>query len=400
MATQGEATGRGVGPVVEWPHPMTMAIVHDWLTGMRGGEKVLAAIASLYPEADLFTLIHVPGSCSPDLEARRIITSWLNRLPGVGRYYRYLLPLMPGAIESLDLRGYDIVLSSSHCVAKGVRKAAGALHVCYCHTPMRYAWSQEQVYRRRMGVAGLGLRMFRKSLRRWDVCTVAGVDHFVANSQNVANRIRETYNREAMVIYPPVDTAFYTPDREPREDFYLAVGAMAPNKCFDHAVEAMRLLPDRQLVVIGTGQVEARLRRGAPSNVTFLGWQSDEVIRDHYRRCRALLFPGEEDFGIVPVEAMACGCPVIAYDAGGVLETVVNLADGGAGRSSGLCYQPQTPQALADAILRFEAHQKCFDRDWIAWHASQFSVERFCQEFGRTVADLVSKRGPVVPVSP
>jgi glycosyltransferase involved in cell wall biosynthesis len=263
---------------------------------------------------------------------------------------------------------------------------------------MRYAWSQEDAYRRAMGPGGLGLRLFRKSLRRWDVRTAAGVDHFLANSQNVANRIRETYSRESTVVYPPVDTAFYTPDREPREDFYLIVGAMAPNKRFDQAIEAMRLLPERWLVVIGTGQTEAYLRRHAPSNVTFLGWQSDEVVRDHYRRCRALLFPGEEDFGIVPVEAMACGCPVIAYGAGGALETVVDLAAAGPGCSSGLCYQPQTPRALADAIHRFESHQGCFDREWIVWHASRFSTERFCQEFGRIVADLAAGSGMTVPV--
>ncbi len=369
---------------------MAVALVHDWLTGMRGGEKVLAAMARLYPDADLFTLVHVPGSVTADLERHRIVTPWLNRLPWVGRYYRYLLPLMPGAIESLDLRAYDLVLSSSHCVAKGVRKGPGALHVCYCHSPMRYAWSQGQIYRRSMGLGGMGLRVFRKRLRAWDQQTAAGVDHFLANSHNVACRIRRIYGRESTIVYPPIDTEFFTPADQPREDFYLVVSAMAPYKRLDQAIEAMRQLRDRRLVIIGKGQSQAALRRLAPSNVTFLGWQADEVVREHYRRARALLFPGEEDFGMVPVEAMACGCPVIAYGAGGAVETVVDVAAGGSGRCSGVRYQPQTTEALVAAIRRFEEQQGCFEGGWIVRHAGQFGAACFQERFREVLNDLVA----------
>ncbi|MCJ7543842.1 MAG: glycosyltransferase [Phycisphaerae bacterium] len=371
---------------------MNVALVHDWLTGMRGGERVLLAIGRMFPRADLFTLFQVPGQCGPIVEGRRVVSSWLDRLPGIRRYYRYLLPVMPWAIQSLDLRGYDLILSNSHCVAKGVRRPRGAVHICYCHSPMRYVWSQVDAYRQAMGLTGLALHVFRDPLRRWDRRTAAGVDLFVANSVNVAQRISRSYSRRAVVIYPPVDTEFYSPAAVPREEFYLAVGAMAPYKRLDQAVGAFARLPDRQLRVIGSGQMAAKLRRSAPPNVVFLGWQTEDVIRDHYRRCRALLYPGEEDFGIVPVEAMACGCPVIAYRGGGAVETVVDVKEAGGSRGTGLWYTPQTVEALVDAIGEFEKMGDLWDAGHIAQHAQQFSQARFCKELRRVIETVGGNR--------
>ncbi len=374
---------------------MKIAIVHDWLTGMRGGEKVLDSICKLYPQADLFTLIHRPGRCTPAIENRQIVASWLSRLPGVERYYRYLLPLMPRAIESLDLQGYDLILSSSHCVAKGVRRPLQALHVCYCHSPMRYAWSQGSAYRQAMGVSGMALGLVRGSLQRWDRRSAAGVDVFLANSRNVADRIRQAYDRPSEVVYPPVDVDFFTPAPVPRESFYLLVGAMAPYKRVDHAIEAFASLPGRELVVIGSGQMASRLRKKAGPNVRFMGYQSDETIRDHYRRCRALLFPGEEDFGIVPVEAMACGCPVIAYRAGGAMETVRDGQDGREGGATGVLYSPQTVEGLHKAIERFEQQGAVFPAEALSQWAHTFSSARFQKCFVDAVESAIRGKGSV-----
>ncbi len=363
---------------------MRVALAHDWLTGMRGGEKVLLGMCELFPQADLFTLVHVPRLCHPVIRRRRVITSWLSRLPGVERYYRHLLPVMPWAVGSLDLRGYDLIVSSSHCVAKGLRRPVGAVHVCYCHSPMRYAWSQARAYRQTMGLEGLALGLLGGPLRRWDRRSADGVDVFVANSQNVADRIRRAYGRQAAVVYPPVDTAFHTPAAVEREEFYLIIGALAPYKRIDHAMEAMRRLPDRRLVVIGSGQMAGVLRRSAPPNVTFLGWRSDQVVRDHYRRAKALLLPGEEDFGIVPVEAMACGCPVIAYRGGGATETVLDAAQG-LRPATGICYSPQTPEALAATIEGFERFNGGWDAAAMARHAGRFGAARFRAEINAVV---------------
>jgi len=359
-----------------------IALVHDWLTGMRGGEKVLREIADLCPAADLFTLLHVRDTCGEITRGRRVTASWLNRLPAIGRYYRYLLPVMPLAIESLDLAGHDLVISTSHCVAKAVRKPPGAVHVCYCHSPMRYVWDQERSYRGTMGPAGMGLRLLGSSLRRWDVRTAGRVDHFLANSHNVAGRIRRVYGRDSAVIHPPVDTEFYCPDPAvEREDFYLMVTALAPYKRVDQAIEAFRELPDRRLVILGAGQQDKALRGQAGGNVTFLGWASDEAIRDHCRKCRALLFPGEEDFGIVPVEAMACGAAVIAFDAGGAMETVRNALDPTVAAQTGLRYRHQTPQGLRQAINRFEALSPPLDPAHAVAHARTFSRDTFRSRF-------------------
>ena len=345
---------------------------------MRGGEKVLSALCELLPTADVLTMIHVPGSCDERIERMPIRTSALSDLPGVGRYYRYLLPLMTLAVEWLDLGGYDLIVSTSHCVAKGVVRPPRAAHVCYCHTPMRYAWSRHDAYGGMRALPAAALRLMRRYLQAWDRRSAAHVDRFLANSRCVARRIRETYHRGAEVVHPPVDTEFFTPDGGEREDFYLVVGALAPYKRVDQAVAAFARL-GRPLRVIGTGQQKRIFAGGLPDNITYLGWQSDEVIREHYRRCRALIFPGEEDFGIVPLEATACGAPVIAYGAGGATESVVDVdaeVDGPCG-PTGLLYTPQTVDALAAAVTRFERLADRFEPLRLRRWAQRFSGANF-----------------------
>lgn len=303
-----------------------VALVHDWLTGMRGGEKCLEVLCRAFPDAPLYTLIHRRGACSPAIERMDIRTSPLQKLPGIDRRYRSLLPLMPLAARSWQLDDVDLVVSLSHCVAKSVRTPAGVPHVCYCFTPMRYAWQGRDAYLEgwsgrpvRKALAGLAL----DGLREWDRATAAGVSQFVAISETVRERIARCYGRESRVIPPPVDADFYTPPDppQPREPFYLCVSALVPYKRLDQAIAACTR-SGRALVVIGTGPELHRLRAEAGPTVRFLGWQPDEVVRDHYRRCRALIFPGDEDFGIVPVEALACGAPVIALGQGGAAENV------------------------------------------------------------------------------
>ena len=306
-----------------------MALVHDWLTGMRGGEKCLEVLCEIFPHADLFTLLHVPGSVSPRIEARRIVTSFVQRLPRVRSGYRRYLPLFPRAVESFDLGAYDLVVSTSHCVAKGARPAPGALHVCYCHTPMRYVWDQFDAYfgpGRAGWATRLAARLARPRLQRWDVRSAGRVHVFVANSENVRRRIRRTYGRDAEVVPPPVDCAAFAPrglePPRPAGDYFLVVSAFAGYKRIDVAIEAARLAGVR-LLVVGHGPELAALRRrarGAP--VEFLPWQPAAALSRLYAGCRALLFPGEEDFGITPLECMSAGRPVLALSAGGALETV------------------------------------------------------------------------------
>ena len=374
-------------------------LVHDWLTGMRGGEKCLEVLARRWPDAQLFTLLHRRSSVSTEIERLRPRTSFLDWFPWAHRYYRYLLPLMPAAVASWRLPPADLVVSFSHCVAKAARPAVTASsptpHVCYCFTPMRYAWHLRGAY---LGgrVRGLPARLLDRlldALRDWDQRTAAGVSHFIAISHTVAARIRECYGRDSRVIYPPVDTDFYTPAPVPREDFYLAVSAFAPYKRLDLALAACRKL-GRRLVVIGTGQDAARLRALAGPDVQFLGWQSDEVIRDHFRRCRALLFPGEEDFGIVPVEAMATGAPVIALGQGGVTETVVPVDAPGQQEPTGVWFPEQTVDSLADAITRFERYAGDFDTAASRRQALRFTTNRFQQQLFAFVDNLLPAAVP------
>jgi len=330
-----------------------VVLVHDWLTGMRGGEKCLDVLCRRWPDAPLFTLLHRAGSVAPTIAERELRTSFLQYLPRVDRYYRYLLPLMPAAVENWRLPRCDLVVSLSHCVAKGVRPPRDVPHVCYCFTPMRYAWHMRESYLsgRVRGIKARVVESMLSWLRDWDRRSAERVSHFIAISQTVRRRIAECYGRDSTVIYPPVDTEFYHPAPVEREDYYLAVSAFAPYKRLDLAIQACAKL-GRLLVVIGTGQDEARLKSLAGPGVRFLGWQSDQVIRQHLQRCRALLFPGEEDFGIVPVEAMACGAPVIAFGRGGACETVI--PPGGRREPTGLWFDEQSADCLADAMVTLE----------------------------------------------
>lgn len=328
---------------------LRVALVHDWLTGMRGGEKCLEVLCQAFPEATLHTLIHRRGALSPAIEGMAIRTSPLQRVPGVLQHYRKMLPLMPLAARSWRVGQVDLVVSLSHCVAKAVRPPRGVPHVCYCFTPMRYAWQGRSAYLSdwsdrpvRRALAGAILNR----MRTWDRASAARVSHFVAISETVRERIGRYYQRESHVICPPVDTGFYTLGSEERESFYLCVSALVPYKRLEQAVAACTR-SGRELVVIGEGTERIRLEKQAGPGVRFLGWQPDEVIRDHYRRCRALIFPGEEDFGIVPIEALACGAPVVALGRGGVAETV----DDAVGRT----YDEPTTEALLAAIEAWEA---------------------------------------------
>jgi glycosyltransferase involved in cell wall biosynthesis len=357
-----------------------VALAHDWLTGMRGGEKVLESLCARFPDADIFTLFHWRGSVSPLIERHRIQTSWLQRLPLAKRHYRRYLPLFPSAIERFDLRGYDLIVSSSHCVAKSVIPAAGARHLCYCHSPMRYAWDQFDAYfgADRVGAVAsrFAYRPIMSRLAAWDARTAARVHRFVANSRHVAGRIARYYNRRASVVHPPVDTAFYRPALRSPESHFLIVSALVPYKRVDLAIEACRR-SGATLRIVGDGPERARLEQLAGANVTFLGAMAGDAIRDEYQRARAVILPGEEDFGIVPVEAQACGRPVVAYGRGGALETVI---DG----DTGVLFQELTDASLAAALDRVSALR--FDEERLHAHAEQFSRERHEQRM-RDVID-------------
>jgi glycosyltransferase involved in cell wall biosynthesis len=352
---------------------------------MRGGEKVLEAICELFPGAPLYTLVRVRGSVSRGIEAHPIRTSLAQALPAAGAFYRQYLPLFPAVVELWDLDDYDLVISSSHCAVKSVVRPGRAVHVSYCHSPMRYAWDQFGAYfgPRQIGrVPSKLMRPVMAALARWDAATAGRVDRFVANSHYVAARIRRYYNRESLVVYPPVDTAFFRPGtdaRPPAEATFLVVSALVPYKRIDVAIEACRRarVP---LTIVGRGPEEARLEALGGPGVEFLGWRSDEEVRDLYQRATAVLLPGVEDFGLVPVEAQACGCPVIALGQGGACESVV---DG----MTGFLVEDGSADAFADAIAR--ARAITFDRDAIRANAERFSRDRFLTHFRSAVADTL-----------
>jgi len=365
---------------------VTLAFIHDWLTSMRGGEKALELLCERYPSAELFTLVHVPGAVSPAIERMRPHASFVQRLPMARRFYRQYLPLFPFAIEQFDLDRFDLVVSLSHCCAKSIVRPARARHLCYCLTPMRYAWDQFDAYFGPDRIGPMGSRLMRPvmaRLARWDRDTSSRVDRYVAISHYVAGRIGRYYNRKATVVYPPVNTEFFTPDPASlrrSDDQALVVSALVPYKRIDLAIEACRLagIP---LTIAGDGPERAELERRAAASgapVTFLGRVSDDEVRHLYRRAAMTLLPGEEDFGIVPLEAQACGRPVVALGRGGALETIV---DGGTGT---LVDEPSAA-AFADAIAR--TRDRRFDAGAIRSHAERFGRARFADEMTAIIED-------------
>lgn len=347
-----------------------VVLVHDWLTGMRGGEKVLDTLCRFFPGADLLTLVHARGAVSPTIEARRIRTSIVQRLPQPIRWYRYYLPVFPMAIEGFDLDDADLIVSTSHCAAKAVVPTGRAVHVCYCHSPMRYAWDQFEAYfgPDRLGRAGsAAARLALAWLARWDRDTAGRVTHFVANSRFVARRIVRYYNRRASVLYPPVDTRYFTPGDGPPYPYFLVVSALVPYKRVDVAIAAARRA-GVPLRIVGTGPDRARLEAIAGPDVEFLGAIDVAELRELYRHATALVLPGEEDFGIAPVEAMACGRPVVALGFGGAAETVVP-------GETGLLVEAPDPDAFAEAMLA--VGRQDFDPHALSAHAARFSTDRF-----------------------
>ena len=356
---------------------MKVALVHDWLTGMRGGEKCLEVFCDIFPDASLYTLICKKNNLSSSIKKTNIRTSNLQVFPFVERYYRYLLPIMPVVIEQFEPKGYDLILSSSHCVAKGIRTEKNSCHICYCYTPMRYIWDQSSQYFNKTN-AGLVTRFVfpwvKKYLQNWDKKSAEDVDHFIAISQHVSMRIKKFYNRESVVIHPPVNTKYFELS-DSVDDYYLVVSAFAPYKRIDLAINAFNRLR-YPLKIIGSGQCEKQLRQMAGPNIEFLGSLNDEEIKHYYSKCKALIFPGEEDFGITPLEAMASGRPVIAFGKGGALETVIPFTSENYS-PTGLFFEEQTAESLVGAIEQFEKIENKFESKKIREHTLKFDREVF-----------------------
>jgi glycosyltransferase involved in cell wall biosynthesis len=353
----------------------SVALAHHWLVTMRGGEKALAAIAEAFPSAPIYTLLSRPEQLEDSLRNRQIITSWLQRFGWISGVQRYALPLLPSAARSLDASNHDVVICSDAAIIKAIRTRDDALKICYCYSPMRYLWDLYDEYYAHSGIMGrIGLKLFAEPVRRADLKAAETVSAFVAISRFVADRIRRAYNQPSVIIPPPGVTD-YPPNIEPPEDFYLVVGEHVPYKRNDLAIDACTQAGKR-LVVIGGGPLLNAMRTRAGKTVEVLGWQPDTVVRDYMRRCRALLFCGQEDFGIVPVEVQAAGRPVIAYGSGGILETVV---EGG----SGVFFKEQSVGNLIEALERFETSESLWPSAQIQEHARQFDIGQFHQRFTR-----------------
>lgn len=367
---------------------MRVAIVHDWLTGMRGAEKVLDAICEMYPRADLFTLIYVPGTASPNIIARNIKTSFLQKVPHIEKRYRSFLPLMPHAIGKFDFSEYDLIISSSHCVAKGVKKREGAIHICYMHTPMRYIWDMFDDYfgpGKAPWLVRMAMKIVRPYLQKWDVKTSSEkyIDKIIANSNFVAKRIKDCYNRDSVVIHPFAELERFK--KEPTTDgrYYLILSAFAPNKKIDLAIRVFNKLK-LQLRIIGSGQERDHLMKISESNIDFLGSLKDFAVNDVLYKCKALIFPGIEDFGIVPIEAMACGKPVIAPKMGGVLDTVTE--------KTGVFFDELTEDSLEKAVLKYESGEVKIEAKDCRARAEEFSKEKFIQQLSKTIEDVICQK--------
>ncbi|MES2561782.1 MAG: glycosyltransferase family 4 protein [Pseudomonadota bacterium] len=378
---------------------LRVAVVHEWLVNYAGSEKVVEQILQMFPQADIFAVVDfLPDAERGLLGGRTVHTSFIQKLPKARTAYRNYLPLMPLAVEQFDLSAYDLVISSSHAVAKGVLTGPAQVHVSYVHTPMRYAWDLQHQYLRESGLAfGFKSALARLSLhylRLWDSRTVHGVDTFIANSAFIARRIRKVYGRDAEVVYPPVDISRFAL-RDEKEDFYLAASRMVPYKCMPMIAEAFAGMPQRRLVLIGDGPDLERVRTisARASNITVLGYTSADVLVDHMGRARALIFAAEEDFGITPVEAQACGTPVIAYGAGGVLESV--LASEHADQRTGMFFRHQSADSICKAVDAFESVGRFTPRT-CRENAERFSIETFRKHLGHVLRSAMSVSAPKI----
>lgn len=371
---------------------MRVALVHDWLVAHRGGEAVLLALARMFPEAPIFTLVADCDKIHPELAQRTIHTSFIQKLPGAPKHFRRYLPLFPRAIESLDLSHFEGVISTSHCVAKGVH-ASHAIHLSYIHTPMRYAWEERSHYRTRGWRGSLSLPFFETMahiLRKWDVRSSTRPTELVANSEFVRQRILRSWKKESQVVYPPVDTHFFTPGSTPRGNEYVVVGAQVAYKNTALAVQAATQC-NLPLLVVGEGPAVDACKAVAGPTVRFAGHVSRDALRNIYRAARGLLFCGVEDFGIVPVEAMACGCPVVALAAGGALETVISQDS----QETGVFFAEPNVLSLQQAVIELEElwSEGAFAPEVLTTHARRFSEDTFTQRMGQLLDDLGFTRG-------
>ncbi|MDF2569223.1 MAG: alpha-D-mannose-alpha(1-6)phosphatidyl myo-inositol monomannoside transferase [Sporomusa sp.] len=371
---------------------MKTAIIHDWLVTYAGAERVLEQILKIYPNADIFSIVNFLPECDRSfIVHKQVRTSFIQTLPLVQKMYRNYLPLMPLAIEQFDLSSYDLIISCSHAVAKGVITGPNQLHICYIHTPIRYAWDLQHQYLKEAGlergIKGMLARGILHYIRNWDYRTANGVDYFVANSRFIARRVWKVYRREADVIYPPVDVEKFTLSNE-TEGFYLTASRMVPYKKIDLIVEAFNQMPDKRLIVIGDGPDYSKIKSKAGKNVEFLGFKSTDVLKEYMQKARSFVFAAEEDFGITPVEAQACGTPVIAYGKGGALETINGID---CDKPTGVFFASQTVEALMEAVQLFEADIAKFKADDCRDNALRFSSERFRQEFSSFVNNKIEK---------
>lgn len=378
---------------------MRVAIVHDWMTLRGGGESCVEEFLRLYPQADLYTLVDgLPEAERGFLAGRRIHTSFIQRLPWARTKHRMYLPLMPIAVEQFDLTAYHLIISTTSAVAKGVITGPDQVHIAYTFSPIRYAWDLQHTYLRESGITrglkGMLARVILHYLRLWDTRTANGVDQFVAISHFIARRIRKAYGREAIVVYPPVDLDQFTLGSE-RGDFYMTAGRMVPYKRVPLIVEAFRHMPHRRLVVIGDGPDMAAVRAAAGPNVTIMGKQPRDVLIDHMQRAKAFVFAAEEDFGIAPLEAQACGTPVVAYAKGAALETIRGQ---GADEQTGVFFAEQTVADIVDAVERLEPILPAISRAACRRNAERFRVERFRQEIAGVITDAMQRWGrPALP---
>jgi glycosyltransferase involved in cell wall biosynthesis len=373
-------------------HGLKVAVVHEWLAAYAGSERVVREILAIYPEADLFGVVDF---LTPEDRARLFgktaKTTFIQRMPFARKKFRGYLPLMPLAVEQLDVSAYDLVISSNHAVAKGVLTGPDQVHICYCHTPIRYAWDLQHQYLREAGltkgIKGALARAMLHYIRLWDYRTAAGVDHFIANSAYIARRIKKIYGREAVVMHPPVDVEAF-PFAAAKEDFYVTASRMVPYKRVDLVVAAFAQLPERRLIVLGDGPEMEKVKALAGPNVTLMGYQGDAVLREHLQRARAFVFAAEEDFGILPVEAQACGTPVIAYGRGGALDSIIGLDDDTGAAPTGVFFEEQSAAAIAGAVRAFEA--ATIDPLACRAQAERFGAERFRAAFSGFVDTVLT----------